>query len=309
LVETLDDAAEHVGRLPGDLSRTAAATHIGLFFAWALERELLSDRHVSGYAAELDKVRRGWWSGRDYILQVCGGRLTDEDLSAIGRGFARAYYATGRYLSEYAERLGAGRPSRYHVRDAPETQREVVALLDQRFAEWKAEPKAAVAVPPPRPEPPGRSAPAPTPPVEPTRLPLEVGPPLAPKPDVVTPGRDLQAERGGAAPPPPPSSSRIVLRGPSRAERWRRLWAQHRALSGPSEPGTRRPWRSGSAGGPVSGKGFGIGIGLFLLVVMSAVAQCRESRKEERRRRPDPYRVPRLIQDRPDKVEFGSDPR
>jgi hypothetical protein len=292
LDDGLDDAAQHARSLPGDLSRAAAATHIGHFFAWALERGLLSERHVSGHAAEVDKVRRGWWSGRDYVLHVCEGRLSEEDLSGMGRGFARAYYATGRYLSDYDERLSAGRPSRYHVRDAPEAQRAVAALLDERFAEWQtqARPARAVGAGPPSAAllaPPG---PRGTPEV--ARVQSGAAPAAAAPARPPTAAQHSDGERPLADPAARRSAPHIEVRGPSRAERWRRLWAHHRGLSESPGSDVGRAWRRIRGGG----EGFGArGAGLILLVVLlilTGFAQCSEERSKSRRRS-DPYRLPR----------------
>ncbi len=137
-----DDAALHLPRLPGDVSRAAAATHLGHFLAWALGADLLSERHTRDRAEDLDKVRRGWWSGRDYVLHCCEGRLAAADFNAEGRAFAADYLAPGRYFEDYCAEFVRPGGSPYLTRDTPDQAAAVGALLDRRLSEWRARPAA-----------------------------------------------------------------------------------------------------------------------------------------------------------------------
>ena len=79
-----DDYQEHRSRLPGDVPRKAGATHIGIFFAWCVERGLTSDIHERSRPQEFARLQRRFYSGRDYLLQYMDGRLTEDHLGNAG---------------------------------------------------------------------------------------------------------------------------------------------------------------------------------------------------------------------------------
>ena len=133
-----DDAQQHVGALPGDLPHKAAATHIGIFFAWATQHHLISDMHLRDHQEAFSKLERRWFSGRDYVLAALDGRLTDAHLNEEGRRFAEAYYVSGRYLEEYDATLMERHATRYHVRDDWSTQDRMSAVLDAAYAQHTA---------------------------------------------------------------------------------------------------------------------------------------------------------------------------
>lgn len=233
-MQIYDDAALYLSRLPADVSRAAAATHIGHFLAWAQSRDLLAARHSEEGAEDLDKVRRGWWSGRDYLHHRCGDRLTSDDLSAEGRAFAAAYYSSGQYMADYEAQIAAQAASLFHVRDAPEVCEQVGRLLDARLAAWRARPPVPVR---PHTRPP---APSPQPaPVQAQAAPADPLPVPAPGP-VQDPARTTSQ-----AWPAPGSTTKGVV--PKRKSRWRHLKRQWRELShglpADSLPESLRSWR------------------------------------------------------------------
>ncbi|MDA1196120.1 MAG: hypothetical protein O2894_13195, partial [Planctomycetota bacterium] len=117
MARTYDDETWHRARLPGDLPRKAAATHLGMFVAWCAARGLLSPWHGAFDPDRPGRLTRREFSGRDYLLDHMGGKLEDEHLTAAGQVFASQYVASGRYLGEYQKALAADLPSVYHVED------------------------------------------------------------------------------------------------------------------------------------------------------------------------------------------------
>lgn len=112
---------------------------IALYFAWALSRGLCSD-DMEDAAAEL---RRGE-SPVELLYNYCDGSLLDEFFSEEGNAFTAAYYALDYYSDyesvfdgEYAE---TGHPSddALSIEDTPANLARMSALLDERFAQWKA---------------------------------------------------------------------------------------------------------------------------------------------------------------------------
>lgn len=135
---TYDRADWHYGGdYPEGLPPEHGATHIGMFLGWAIKRGLLGDLHKEHSAEALAAVRDGARSGRDFLMDQCDEKFTEEDLSEEGNRFAMAYYEA-RYYGDYEACVGRDFPSLYHVPDSPANRARIEALLDQRFAAWRA---------------------------------------------------------------------------------------------------------------------------------------------------------------------------
>lgn len=126
-------------------------THIGLYLAWLIRRELhdpamLRSEHV-------EAVEAGEMTGSD-LMDDIDGKLVGAVMSPEGRAFSEARYEA--YLAEYAAMFDS-LPD-YSVEDGPDAYARVEPVLDRLYAEWVAG---------------GRQAPAPK--VETNELDLDVG--------------------------------------------------------------------------------------------------------------------------------------
>ena len=127
------------GDYPAGLPAENGGTHIGMFLAWAIERGLEGDFHREESAAALAAVRARKMTGREFLFSQCDEKFWEEDLSEEGNAFATAYYEKDDgYLADYAATLIDDLPSLYHVADTWKNFDRVAALLDRRYAEWKA---------------------------------------------------------------------------------------------------------------------------------------------------------------------------
>ena len=127
------------GDYPAGLPAENGGTHIGMFLAWAIERGLEGDFHREESAAALAAVRARKMTGREFLFSRCDEKFWEEDLSEEGNAFATAYYEKDDgYLADYAATLIDDLPSLYHVADTWKNFDRVAALLDRRYAEWKA---------------------------------------------------------------------------------------------------------------------------------------------------------------------------
>jgi hypothetical protein len=73
-----DDASWHYGGdYPNDLPSEAAATHIGMFLAWAILRDLVGDLHIEESRESLERVRARQMTGREFLLKECDEKFTD----------------------------------------------------------------------------------------------------------------------------------------------------------------------------------------------------------------------------------------
>jgi hypothetical protein len=137
---TYDDAAWHTaGDFPADLPAEAAATHAGIFLAWALLSGLGGDYHVVDGAEDLERLRARKLTPGEYFLVACDGKLTNEEFSPEGNAFVRAYYQQdgASFIADYREYLAKGLPSEYHVADSWTSFEKLQPVLDRRLANWR----------------------------------------------------------------------------------------------------------------------------------------------------------------------------
>jgi len=124
------------------LPKGHAATHIGMFLAWAVQQGLLSEHHERHSAAVLARLRRREITGRQFFEAACKDRFTEKDLNEEGNEFAQHYYvdAAGRrgpYFADYKKVLVARLPSFWHVADTWENYEKIAAVVTQRYEAWK----------------------------------------------------------------------------------------------------------------------------------------------------------------------------
>lgn len=138
-----DSAAWHYnGQFPKELPPEAGATHIGMFLAWVIIRDLVSDLHIEKFSEDLEAVRQRKMTGREYLLKNCGSRLSDEDLSETGQAFAYEYYCNDEGFLEYIElydRVFCKKLSSfYEVRDSWENFDKIIEHIDKSFHKWRS---------------------------------------------------------------------------------------------------------------------------------------------------------------------------
>ncbi|MFF2087794.1 hypothetical protein ACFVVM_28785 [Nocardia sp. NPDC058176] len=140
---TYDDCSWHSDTtselgLDGD----AAATHIGMFYAWAVANNLHSptmaiwgepgERTRPELAALFNRTKT---PGR-YLLDHCCGELNLSDLNPRGQAFTAAAYP--QYLRAYGYIPEIARHETiYHAPDTWDTYEAVAPLLDEAWAEWR----------------------------------------------------------------------------------------------------------------------------------------------------------------------------
>jgi hypothetical protein len=135
-----DDASWHAeGDFPADLPATAAATHSGLFLAWAVLAGLASEDLAGDFEQEIEALRDRSASPAS-LYQATDAQLVDDQLSDEGNAFAANYYdlEKGQFLGDYGKTLGAGLPSTYHVTDTWENFDKLRVVLDARLAAWRS---------------------------------------------------------------------------------------------------------------------------------------------------------------------------
>lgn len=135
----IDRADWHYGgNYPAGLPPENAGTHIGIYLAWIINRELGSKRLVKLGAETYQKLLRREATGRDLLLAELDEKFSAQLLNAEGGAFTRDYYETNDYVNDYDLVLGGELESLYHVRDTWENYDRMAARLDERLAAWRS---------------------------------------------------------------------------------------------------------------------------------------------------------------------------
>src|SRR3974390_2876498 len=124
------------------LPKGHAATHIGMFLAWAVLNGLESNFHHECSAQLLDKLRRREITGRQFFEAACNQRFSERDLNEEGNAFVQHYYVDeagqrGAYFADYKKVLTTGLPSFWHVADTWANYDKLAPVLSRAFSEWK----------------------------------------------------------------------------------------------------------------------------------------------------------------------------
>jgi hypothetical protein len=124
------------------LPKGHAATHIGMFLAWAVLHGLESDFHRLHSAELLERLRRREITGRQFFEAACQEKFATKDLGVEGNAFAEHYYRDdagerGAYFTDYKQTLAKGLPSFWHVADTWENYDRLAPVITRRFEEWK----------------------------------------------------------------------------------------------------------------------------------------------------------------------------
>jgi hypothetical protein len=124
------------------LPKGHAATHIGMFLAWAVQNGLEGDYHRDHSADLLARLRGREITGRQFFEAACGERFADRDLNAEGNAFVLYYYVDeagrrGLYFTDYKRVLAASLPSFWHVADTWDNAEKIAAVISRRYEDWK----------------------------------------------------------------------------------------------------------------------------------------------------------------------------
>ncbi len=137
-----DDASWHYGGdFPKGLPDENGATHIGMFLAWIIERDLVSDELRADAAAELARVRRRKMTGAQFLMTVCDEKLSSHDLSPEGNRFAKAYFMK-EYVQDYADLFEPESPSLYELDDTWKNYDRLRPVIEARYAAFGKAKKA-----------------------------------------------------------------------------------------------------------------------------------------------------------------------
>jgi hypothetical protein len=66
-----------------DLPNEAGATHIGMFMAWVIIHNLVSEDLQDEAIEEIERVKSHQITGRDFVVNVCDSKLLDEEFPPV----------------------------------------------------------------------------------------------------------------------------------------------------------------------------------------------------------------------------------
>ena len=136
----IDRADWHYGgNYPQGLPQENAGTHIGIYLAWIINRELGSKQLAKLGGETYQKVLRREATGRDLLLTELDEKFFPQLLNSEGGAFTREYYETNDFVNDYALVLGGNLESLYHVQDTWDNYDKMAVKLDERLAAWRSE--------------------------------------------------------------------------------------------------------------------------------------------------------------------------
>ena len=123
-----------------------AATHIGIYLAWAVLNGLESDWHRLNSKAQIERLQRREITGAQFFFVACGDRFSEKDLNPEGNLFTRAYYENGPgkrgpYFKDYTKSLASDLSSFWHVEDTWDNYDLLAPIITHRFQEWRNPPR------------------------------------------------------------------------------------------------------------------------------------------------------------------------
>jgi hypothetical protein len=134
----IDRADWHYGGdYPEGLPPENGGTHIGIYLAWVINRDLGSQELSEFISEKLPAFRRREITGRDLLMTQLDEKFFPTLLSEEGQAFTADYYESDRYVRDHAELLAAELPSVYHVSDSWENYDKMARRLDERLAAWR----------------------------------------------------------------------------------------------------------------------------------------------------------------------------
>ena len=123
------------GDFPKDAPAENGGTHIGIFLAWAILHDLVSDELRADAAEDLTAVRERQMTGRTFLFKHLDGVLSEDDLNEQGNAFARHYY--NKYMGEFDRIVRKQFPTAYHIGDLWKNYDAIAKIIDKRYAEWR----------------------------------------------------------------------------------------------------------------------------------------------------------------------------
>jgi hypothetical protein len=138
MAPSIDKAEWHYGGdFPADLPPESGGTHIGMYLAWIIGRDLGSAMLRKAARGSLPLLQARKITGRELLFTELDEKFFGSLLTKVGKEFTRDYYETGCYVDDYEEVLGGKLPTLYHVEDSWTNYDKLAPVIDGRFTRWQ----------------------------------------------------------------------------------------------------------------------------------------------------------------------------
>jgi hypothetical protein len=138
MANSIDRAEWHyAGNFPTDLPPENGGTHIGMYLAWIVQKDLGSAVLRKHARDSLPLLQQRKITGRELLYTELDEKFSDALLTKLGKDFTRDYYQTDCYIDDYDEVLGGKLPTLYHVHDSWANFDKLAPVIDQRFIRWQ----------------------------------------------------------------------------------------------------------------------------------------------------------------------------
>lgn len=134
-----DDASWHIEGEDEGLEGSCR-THIGVYLAWAIERDLVSAYHKSAHADAIAQVKAKQLKGSEFLYQYCADKLLSDDFNEAGKAFTDRYYTDGYIGMDYFDSADAIMDDLRNIYDVPDTwdlYAVVAESLDHEYAKYQ----------------------------------------------------------------------------------------------------------------------------------------------------------------------------
>ena len=130
---------------PAGLPAENAATHIGMYWAWAASQNLHNPVWQSApeSAEDFAAMQEGRLSGAEFLLRHMDGALMRDDFNEFGQRFTSFYYddeedGYGNFMADYVTTMNSpALGSFYHVADNTENRIKLEAVFQTAFEAWQ----------------------------------------------------------------------------------------------------------------------------------------------------------------------------
>ena len=138
MATSIDRAEWHyAGDFPSELPSENGGTHIGMYLAWIIQRDLGSAVLRKQARDFLPLLQARKMTGRELLFKALDEKFVASLLTKVGKDFTRDYYETHCYIDDYEAVLGGSLPTLYHVADSWANYDKLASVLDQRFHRWQ----------------------------------------------------------------------------------------------------------------------------------------------------------------------------
>ena len=127
------------GDFPQGLPNENGGTHIGFYLTWIIQQNLAGEFHQEESSEELRLVQARELDGREFLINMCDEKFTDEDVNSEGYAFTEYYYEAedGGFFDDYERILMGDLPSIYHVENSWENYDKIAPVIAKAYEKWK----------------------------------------------------------------------------------------------------------------------------------------------------------------------------